>query len=605
MSRSIGIDLGTTNSCAAYINQNTIQAEVLVSREGGRTTPSVVAYTETDVLVGKPAVDQEAMNASNTIRSVKRHMGTNWRSSFGNTSYSPEQISAEILKKIKSDAEAYLGEPVTQAVITVPAYFDHNQRQATVTAGELAGLEVLRIINEPTAAALAYGLGNMENQTILVFDLGGGTFDVTILKISSTGVFQVVSTSGDTHLGGDDFDQILESMIYEDFKRQNRQFEGISLDLDAEGHARLREAAEQAKKDLSAGVVANVNIPYFLFDNGKPVHLRASISRSEFENGIKPLIERARKCVIQAMKDADMGTADIDEVIFVGGSTRVPYVAKSVESWLGKTPNRSVNPDEAVGLGAAVQAGILSKEYTGQRVVLVDVTPLTLGVETLNDVFCRMIKRNTTVPCEFTDVFSTAEDDQKRVDVRVYQGERPRASLNRFLGEFHLEGLPPAPRGVPQIEVKFRINSNGILSVTARDRVTEVEQTVTMTGSSSLTSDEITNMIADATAHESEDAQFEETVQAQDNLRSKLFQIESLLREYRDLFSEELIENLEDSKLSLEDILSGTASLEAMISMSQVVTVTIKEADKIAQEVVAKEVEEAKKAEPNPSATTK
>lgn len=583
MGRAIGIDLGTTNSCVAYINESG-KAEVIVSREGGRTIPSIVAFTENDILVGQSALSQEGDNAENTIRSVKRHMGTNWRDTHFDKQYSPEQISSYILRKIKEDAETHLGAPVTRAVITVPAYFDHNQRQATVAAGELAGLEVLRIINEPTAAALAYGLGSKENQTVLVYDLGGGTFDVTVLKISGNGLFQVLSTAGDTTLGGDDFDSEIEKLIIENA--------GVSIDinsLDKTQISRLRDAAEKAKKELSNGSLANISIPYFSFVNEKMISLKSSVTRSQFENAIKPLVERTRKCVIQCMNDAKVAVGDIDEVVFVGGSTRVPLIIKSVESWLGKIPNRSVNPDEAVGLGAAIQAGIITRE-SGHKAILIDVTPLTLGVETLNDAFVKMIKRNTSIPCEHKEIFSTAEDDQEKVDIRVYQGERARASLNRSLGEFHLLGLPPAPRGVPQVEVTFTIDRNGILSVTAKENISGAEQTVTMTGSSSLTSEEIAKMVAESEAHALEDAQFQETVDAQDNLRSKLFQIDALLTEHRDVFSEEGIAELEDAKVSLEDIIRSPASLEAMTALSVDVTDLIKQADKKASDKTAEEV---------------
>jgi molecular chaperone DnaK len=567
MGKAIGIDLGTTNSVVAYVNDLGVP-EVIPSREGGRTIPSVFAIADGEILIGKPAVDQEAMNASCTIRSIKRHMGTSERFSVLGSDHplSPEEISASILKKIKADAEAFLGESVTDAVITVPAYFNNDQRQSTKTAGELAGLNVLRIINEPTAAALAYGLDKSVNQTVLVYDLGGGTFDVTVLKIADGMDFLVQSTSGDTRLGGDDFDKALEDLILS--KSQ------INLSLDDSMRSRLRDAAEQLKKELSSANTAHVNIPYFGFVDAQPVHVKATVSRVEFEQAIMVLLERTKRCVEQATRDANLNFKDIDEVVFVGGSTRVPLVAVEIEKWTGKRPNRSINPDEAVGIGAAIQASVLSGQ-SDKLVFLVDVTPLSLGVETQGGVMDVVIRRNTHVPSEATQIYTTAFDNQSSVDVKVFQGERPQTKDNRLLGEFKLDGIPSAPRGTPQIEVTFEIDANGILAVRAKDKITGVEQAVTLSGNASLTSDEIQKMLEDAEKNKSEDAQFIMVTNLQNTIRDQMIQVEELLR--TDALDEESRADLTDLLESLTQAQESN-QLELMTSLIEAAKTSLTEA---------------------------
>jgi molecular chaperone DnaK len=588
MGRAIGIDLGTTNSVVAFVN-DAGQPEVISSREGGRTIPSVFAVADGEKLVGKPAVDQEAMNAKNTIRSIKRHMGTHARFDFAGMGkpLSPEEISAEILKKIKADAEAFLGESVTDAVITVPAYFNNDQRQATKTAGELAGLNVLRIINEPTAAALAYGLDRNINQTVLVYDLGGGTFDVTVLKIADGMDFLVQSTKGDTHLGGDDFDADIEKLILTKAD--------LSLALDDAMRARLREAAEQAKKELSAAQTAHINIPYLAFENNQPVHVKVTLTRQEMESAIAPLLERTKRCVEAAIRDAGLTFKDIDEVVFVGGSTRVPKVAEEIEAWTGKRPNRSINPDEAVGIGAAIQASILSGQ-SNKLVFLVDVTPLSLGVETQGGVMDVLIRRNTHVPAEASQVYTTAFDRQSSVDVRVFQGERPQTKDNRLLGEFKLDGIPDAPRGTPQIEVTFEIDANGILSVRACDKVTGIAQTVTLTGNASLTAEEVQRMLEDAEQNKTEDSMFVAVTNLQAVIRDQTIQVEELLRTTAldDAMRAELI----DLKESLEQAQDST-QLELMNALAEAAKQTLQESSeavyRLAEQLVCDKDENARR----------
>jgi len=574
---AIGIDLGTTNSCAAYVAPNN-QIEIISNSEGLRTTPSVFAIKDSEIIIGKTACDQEAKNAKNTIRSVKRWMGTNHRFEIESKSWSPEEISCEILKKIKRDCETALGKNVTKAVITVPAYFDHNQRQSTKTAGELAGLEVLRIINEPTAASLAYGLDNRRNQTILVYDLGGGTFDVTILNISEIGVFEVKSTSGDTKLGGDDFDEALFNLVLSKLPKIN---------LDQTAKARLWQQCEQAKKALSSTATADINVPYLTFIDNEPFHVDVKVSKIEFEAIINPLLMKTKQCVEQALNDAKMGPDDIDEVVFVGGSTRIPCISDLIEEWLLKKPNKSVNPDEAVAVGAAIQAGILSGTRE-KDVLLLDVTPLTLGIETLGGVMTPMILRNSTIPTDYSQIFTTAEDEQKFVDIKVYQGERPQVSHNRFLGICKLDNITPAPRGLPKIEVTFDIDANGIINVSSKDLLTGSSADATITGSSSLTAEEIQKMIVEAEDSKSSDAIFKESTKIKEQLFNKLIQIKSMLRDSYEIFDDVMIEDLNDLKVSIQEAIDGENKLEMLGSLNIAAKETISEASKLINQEAAK-----------------
>ncbi len=581
---AIGIDLGTTNSCAAFVN-SLGNVEIIPNSEGLRTTPSVFSIdSNKKILIGKYAADQESTNADNTIRSVKRYMGTNKRFNLFNSDWSPEEISSEILKKIKKDCETFLGKEVKQAVITVPAYFDHNQRQSTKTAGELAGLEVLRIINEPTAAALAYGLDNRRNQTILVYDLGGGTFDVTILSISEIGVFEVKSTSGDTKLGGDDFDDLIYECVLSKLDKN------ILYLIDPTAKARLMEQCEQAKRKLSASDIAEIKVPYFLFSDNKPVHIDINITKYEFEASINRLLMKTKTCVEMALKDAKMGPDDIDEVVFVGGSTRVPAITTLVEEWLLKKPNKTINPDEAVAAGAAVQAAILSGARE-KDILLLDVTPLTLGIETLGGVMTPMIHRNTTIPTDYDQIFTTAEDNQKFVDVKVYQGERPQVEHNRFLGICKLDNILPAPRGIPQIEVRFDIDANGIINVSAKDLLTGNSTEAAITGSSSLTSDEIQKMISEAELSRAQDGIFREASNLKEQLHSRLVQIQEMLRDNsEEIFNEEMIEDLVDLEVSITEALEGENKLEMLSSLNGAAKETIKQASKLINQEVASKI---------------
>ncbi|MGQ9780011.1 MAG: molecular chaperone DnaK [Bacillota bacterium] len=548
MAKAVGIDLGTTNSVVAVMEGG--QPTVIINVDGSRLTPSVVAYTKTgERLVGALAKRQAVLNPENTIYSAKRFIGRRYsevtqeiknvpykvvpgpndavRFSIQGKEYAPEEISAQVLRKLVEDASKYLGERVTEAVITVPAYFNDAQRQATKDAGQIAGLKVLRIINEPTAAALAYGLDKKENETILVFDLGGGTFDVSILEVGD-GVFEVKATSGDTHLGGDDFDKRIVDWLAEEFKKEH----GIDLRQDRQALQRLTEAAEKAKIELSTLLETTISLPFITADATGPKHLEMRLTRAKFEQLTADLVERCIGPVKQALADAKLTERDIDEVILVGGATRMPAVQNLVRRLLGKEPNQSVNPDEVVAIGAAIQAGVLTGEV--RDVVLLDVTPLSLGVETLGGVMHKLIPRNTTIPVRKSEIFSTAEDNQTAVDIHVLQGERELARDNRTLGHFRLEGIRPAPRGVPQIEVTFDIDANGILTVTARDKDTGKEQQVTITGSTQLSKEEIERMIKDAEAHAAEDRRRREEVEARNNLDSLAYQVERRLKELGD-----------------------------------------------------------------------
>jgi molecular chaperone DnaK len=550
MPKIVGIDLGTTNSCVAVMEAG--DPVVIPNAEGNRTTPSVVAFAKNgERLVGQTAKRQATINPDNTLYSVKRLIGRDYdetgieremvsykvtkgprgdvRINVPQTAkdYAPQEISAMVLQKLKADAEAYLGEPVTQAVITVPAYFNDSQRQATKDAGKIAGLEVLRIINEPTAAALAYGLDKKKDETILVFDLGGGTFDVSVLEVGD-GVVEVRATHGDTHLGGDDYDAAVVDWIIDEFKKD----QGIDLSKDRQALQRLKEAAEKAKMELSSLTETEINLPFITADASGPKHLQMRLSRAKFEQLTAPLTERLRGPVTQALKDAGLQAGQIDEVVLVGGSTRMPVVQELVRKMIGKEPNKSVNPDEVVAIGAAIQAGVLGGDVKG--VVLLDVTPLSLGVETLGGVMTRLIERNTTIPTQKSEIFSTAADNQSAVDIHILQGEREMAGDNMTLGRFRLEGIPPAPRGVPQIEVTFDIDANGILNVSARDKATGKEQRITITASTNLNKDEVERMVREAQSHAAEDKARRETVELKNQADSLAYQSEKSLADLGD-----------------------------------------------------------------------
>lgn len=546
--KAIGIDLGTTFSVIAYVDDKGMM-HVIPNSEGDRTTPSVVCYTEDgEVCVGKSACELESLEPTRTFRSFKRFMGTNARLHAGERSLSPEQVSSEVLRKLKADAESHFGYSIESAVITVPAYFDSDARQATITAGKLAGLNVLRVISEPTAAAIAYGLDKGEHQTVLVYDLGGGTLDVTILKFTNDGVFDVIATSGNTRLGGDDIDAAVADCIL--LKA------GLSGELDPASAAKIRGAAERAKRTLSGNAKTTVVVDDINIGGVAVKNIRVTLERSELEDIARPIIMRSKICVDQALRDARMSPKMLDEVVFVGGSTRMPLVAELVGHWTDKTPNKSINPDEAVALGASMQAANLSGNRE-RAVMLIDVVPLTLGVAMAGDVFSKIIERNSAIPTESTEVYTTLEDDQTEVAIRVHQGERPQASTNKLLGEFKLEGIPAAPAGNAQIEVTFDVDVNAILHVTAKDLTTGTEKKVTIKGSSSLSPDEVEKLVRDAEANKSSDRLFIERAKALDKVRQRIIQVETLIREAASMLGEEMIEELMDLLVSLKDALGS------------------------------------------------
>ncbi|MEI8377967.1 MAG: molecular chaperone DnaK [bacterium] len=547
MAKTIGIDLGTTNSVVAVMEGG--KPTVIANAEGSRTTPSIVAISKTgERLVGQLAKRQAILNAEKTVSSIKRHMGSDFKVKIDGKDYTPQEISAMILRKLADDASTYLGEKVTSAVITVPAYFNDAQRQATKDAGKIAGLEVLRIVNEPTAAALAYGLDKKHTEKVLVFDLGGGTFDVSVLEIGD-GVHEVLSTSGDTKLGGDDFDEKLITWLTEEFKKQ----EGIDIKNDKQAMQRLKEAAEKAKCELSTVMETSINLPFITADANGPKHLDLSLSRAKFEDLCHDLLERCKKPMEQALQDAGLSKGEIDEVVLVGGSTRIPAVQSLVKEYSGKEPNQSVNPDEVVAVGAAIQAGILAGEV--KDIVLLDVTPLTLGIETLGGVLTALVPRNTTIPVSKSQVFSTAENNQTAVDVHVLQGERPMAKDNKSLGMFRLDGIPPAMRGIPQVEVTFDIDANGIVNVSAKDKATNKEQKISITNSSNLNENDVDKMLKEAEANAEEDKKKKEEVEIRNNANGLISSAERLAKDFEGKISDAEKEKMETQKSELQKAL--------------------------------------------------
>ena len=556
MSKIIGIDLGTTNSCVAVMEGG--QPTVITNAAGSRTTPSIVAFTKDgERLVGEPAKRQAVTNADRTISSIKRDMGTDHGRTIDGKKYSPQQISAMILSKLKSDAEQYLGEKVTEAVITVPAYFNDAQRQATKDAGKIAGLDVKRIINEPTAAALAYGLDNEKEQKIMVYDLGGGTFDVSIIEIGD-GVIEVLATNGDTHLGGDDFDQRIMNWMVDEFKKK----EGVDLSKDTMAMQRLKEAAEKAKKELSASTTTNINLPFITATADGPKHFDMDLSRAKFEELISDLVEKTAIPVQNAMKDAGLSNSDIGKVLLVGGSTRVPCVVEKVKQLMGQEPSKNLNPDECVAIGASIQGGKLAGDAGAGDILLLDVTPLSLSIETMGGVATRLIERNTTIPTKKSQIFSTAADNQTAVDINVLQGERQFAKDNKSLGQFRLDGIPPAMRGVPQIEVTFDIDANGIVNVSAKDLGTGKEQHITITAGSNMSDSDIDKAIKEAQEYEAQDKKRKEGIDARNEADSFVFQTEKALGEVGDKIDAAQKQTVEDDLKAMKELLEQTKDKE-------------------------------------------
>ena len=581
MAKTIGIDLGTTNSVVAVMEGG--KPTVIANAEGSRTTPSIVGFSKTgEKLVGQLAKRQAILNPDKTIASIKRHMGEDYKVNIDGKDYTPQEISAMILRKLADDASNYLGEKVTSAVITVPAYFNDAQRQATKDAGKIAGLDVLRIVNEPTAAALAYGLEKEKSEKVLVFDLGGGTFDVSILEIGD-GVHEVLSTSGDTHLGGDDFDQKIMDWMCDEFKKQ----EGIDLRNDKQAMQRVKEAAEKAKCELSSVMETNINLPFITADANGPKHLDLNLTRAKFEDLSRDLLNRCKTPVENALKDAGVTKSDINEVVLVGGSSRIPAVQQLVKEYTGKEPNQSVNPDEVVAVGAAIQAGVLAGEV--KDIVLLDVTPLTLGIETLGGVMTPLVPRNTTIPVSKSQVFSTAENNQTAVDIHVLQGERPMAKDNKSLGMFRLDGIPPAMRGLPQIEVTFDIDANGIVNVSAKDKATNKEQKITITNSSNLSEADIDKMVKEAEANAAEDKKKKEEAEVKNNATSFIDSADKIVKDFEGKIDAADKSKLEEQKTALKKALDENKPVDELKKLSEELQQTMFSISQKAYEAVQKE----------------
>ena len=581
MAKTIGIDLGKTNSVVAVMEGG--KPTVIANAEGSRTTPSIVAFSKSgERLVGQLAKRQAIVNPDRTIASIKRHMGDNYKVDIDGKDYTPQEISSMILRKLADDASKYLGEKVTSAVITVPAYFNDAQRQATKDAGKIAGLDVLRIVNEPTAAALAYGLEKEKAEKVLVFDLGGGTFDVSVLEIGD-GVHEVLSTSGDTHLGGDDFDQKVMDWICEEFKKQ----EGIDLKGDKQAMQRVKEAAEKAKCELSSVFETNINLPFITADANGPKHLDLNLTRAKFEELSFDLLERCKKPVEQAIQDAGISKSEINEVVLVGGSSRIPAVQKLVKDYTGKEPNQSVNPDEVVAVGAAIQAGVLAGEV--KDIVLLDVTPLTLGIETLGGVMTPLVPRNTTIPVSKSQVFSTAENNQTAVDIQVLQGERPMARDNKSLGMFRLEGIAPAMRGIPQIEVTFDIDANGIVNVSAKDKATGKEQKITITNSSNLSEQDIDKMVKEAEANAAEDKKRKEEAEIKNNASSLIASADRVMKDFEGKIDANDKSKLEEQKAALQKAIDENKPVDELKKLSEELQQTMFGISQKAYEAVQKD----------------